>query len=206
MMELNESLWANYQYEILVSFVHHLAYWECSRAAYGRCGLQSELWTRTIDSYLLRAVIDWCMIFGTDSNEIHWKRVVPDKSDQEAFRKRLLSDLRMTGAEWKDYWSGVTTFRNDFASHRPGKSPHPCVPQMETALRAVISYDEWVRGVMHAGFDFVVNEPILLDRYHRLMRTSHEPFEKMIRLGPTVEQEYEGDPPHAQNKKDEIGT
>ena len=187
-MKLNETLWANHQYEILVSFIHHLAYWWCSHEAYSRSGTHSELWIRTIDAYLLRAVVDWCMIFGADSNEIHWKKVVPDKSDQEDFRSHLLADLGMTEAEWRDYWSGMTTFRNDFAAHRPAKSPHPSVPKMETAFRAVITYDEWLRGKMHAGFDFVVNEPILLDRYHRLMRTSAESFEKMIQIGPTVDE------------------
>lgn len=189
-MKLNEALWANYQYEILISFIHHLAYWRCSHEAYGRSGTHSELWTKTIDAYLLRAVVDWCMIFGSDSNEIHWKKVVPDKSDQEDFRSRLLRDLGMTKAEWDCYWYGMKTFRNDFATHRPANSPHPAVPKMEPALRAVIAYDEWLRGIMHAEFNFVVNEPILLDRYRRLMRTSLEPLEKMIQIGPTVDEEY----------------
>jgi len=145
------------------------------------------------------------MIFGADSNEIHWKNVVPDKSNQADFRNRLLSDLGMTGTEWRDYWSGMTTFRNDFAAHRPAKSPHPQVPKMESALRAVIAYDEWVRGAIHAGFDFVLNEPVLEDRYDRLMRTSLEPFEEMIRIGPTVDEEYEGHPPPAQNQGNETG-
>lgn len=191
MMTLNETLWANHQYDIMVSFIHHLAYWRCSYEAYRRSGTHSELWTKTIDAYLLRAVVDWCMIFGADSNEIHWKKVVPDKSDQEAFRSRLLADLGMTEAELKEYWSGMTNFRNDFAAHRPAKSPHPSVPKMEPAFQAVISYDEWLRGKMHAGFDFVVNEPILIGRYHRLMRTSAEPFERMIQIGPSESEEYE---------------
>jgi len=45
---------------------------------------------------------------------------------------------------------------------------------------------------MHNRYDFVLNEPILMDRYQRLLRTSLGPFEKMIQTGPTVDQEYEG--------------
>ena len=48
---------------------------------------------------------------------------------------------------------------------------------------------------MHAGFDFVLNEPILMDRYQRLLRTSDEPFEKMMRMGPITDKEHEGRPP-----------
>lgn len=194
-MKLDETLWANHQYQVLVDFIHHLAYWRCSHAAYTQSGTHSELWIRTIDAYLLRAVVDWCMVFGADSNEIHWKKVVPAKSHQDSFRSRLLAHLGMCEAEWTAYWTGMTTFRNDFAAHRPAKSPHPRVPKMETALQTVIAYDEWVRDVMHAGFDFVLNQPILLDRYDRLMRTSSGPFENMIQIGPTVDQEYEGHPP-----------
>ena len=168
--------------------------------------MHSELWTRTIDAYLLRAAVDWCMIFGADSNEIHWKQVVADKPDQDDFRSHLLADLDMTEAEWKDYWFGITTFRNDFAAHRPAKSPHPGVPKMEPAFCAVISYDEWLRGKMHAGFNFVVNEPILLVRYNRLMRTSAEPFKKMIQIGPTVNKEYRGGKQLGVHKEDSAGT
>jgi hypothetical protein len=195
-MKLNESLWANHQYEALVSFIHHLAYWQCSHKLYEQSGIHSEFWIRTIDAHLLRAVVDWCMIFGADSNDIHWKKVVADESDQENFRRRLWNDLSITKAEFVAYWSSMTTFRNDFAAHRPAKSPHPCVPKMETALRVVTTYDQWLRDSMHAGFYFVLNQPILMDRYERLMRTSEEPLGKMILLGPTVDQEYEGRPPH----------
>jgi hypothetical protein len=41
-MTINETLWANHQYEILVSFIHHLAYWRCSHKEYG-VGLVQEL-------------------------------------------------------------------------------------------------------------------------------------------------------------------
>jgi hypothetical protein len=66
-------------------------------------------------------------------------------------------------------------------------------PETPFTSPAVIAYDEWLRETMHAGFDFVLNEPILKDRYERLMRTSREPFKTMIRMGPTVDQEYEKD-------------
>ena len=187
-MKIKETLWADHQYEILESFIHHLAYWRCSYKVYSQSDMHSELWIKTIDAYLLRSVVDWCMIFGADSNEIHWKKVIPDKSDQVDFRSRLLTNLRMTEAEWKDYWFGITTFRNDFAAHRPAKSTHPSVPKMEPAFRAIISYDEWLREKMHAGFNFVINEPILMDRYHRLMRTSAEAFKKMIHVEPKLDE------------------
>lgn len=66
---------------------------------------------------------------------------------------------------------------------------------MDTAFRVVTTYDQWLRDRMHEGFDFVLNQPVLMERYQRVMRTSREPFEKMMRIGPTVDEEYEGHPP-----------
>ena len=189
-MTINETLWANRQYAVLVSFIHYLAYWRCSHKAYSQKSMHSELWTKTINAYLLCAVTDWCMVFGADSNEIHWKQVVTDKLDQHDFRSSLLTDLSITEAEWESYWSSMTMFRNNFAVHRPAKASLPRVPDMKSAFHAVISYDEWLRRKNYARFDHVSREPILRDRYKRLMRTSVEPFNRMVQVGPTVDEEY----------------
>ncbi|WP_319549364.1 hypothetical protein [Desulfogranum marinum] len=183
-MELNESLWTKHQYDILDSFIYNIAYWKCSREAYCKLhGIRSELWLRTIDNYLLRGITDWCMIFGVDSNEIHWKRVVPDAIGQKEFRGKLLSALRLDRTAWDKYWSQMTTFRNDYTAHRQIKPAHPTVPYMEHALQAAILYDEWIREKLNELNVVMFDEPKLKDRYDWLMRTSKEPFTKMIPEG-----------------------
>jgi len=90
-MSLDEELWRKHQYQMLVSFIHHLAYSRVLRRFYLEMQQKSEFCLRTIDAHLLRAIIDWCMVFGTESNQIHWKKVVADENAQRDFRDRLLS-------------------------------------------------------------------------------------------------------------------
>lgn len=194
-MDLNEELWREHQYAVLVSFIHHVAYWRCSSTALAGAGRQSELWVRTTDAHLLRAIIDWCMVFGADSNQVHWKNVVLAKPARDEFRKYLLDTLSMTGDEWKVYWSGMTTFRNDFVAHRVRSSRYPTIPKMEPALQAAIAFDCWLRQALSSLFVPVFDEPPLSDRYERLMRTSAVSMARMIAAAPTVADEYEGSPP-----------
>jgi hypothetical protein len=147
-MRLDEGLWRKHQYAVLVSFIHHLAYWRCSSRVYADVGRKSEFWVRTIDAHLLRAVIDWCMVFGADSNQVHWKKTVPDLSAQRGCRKRLLADAALKPAQWDAYWNSMTTFRNDFAAHRVAAARYPAVPRMETAFRIATAYDQWLRDTL----------------------------------------------------------
>src|SRR3990172_8591600 len=117
-MNLDEELWRQHQYQMLVSFVHHLAYYRVLHRLYVETQQKSEFWTQTIDAHLLNAVIDWCMIFGTDSNQVHWKKVVADETAQCDFRQLLLDAASLTQDQWDAYWLDMTTFINDFAAHR----------------------------------------------------------------------------------------
>ena len=190
-MKLDEDLWAQHQYQVIVSFIHHLAYYRALKRCYDESGQKSEFWTRTIDAHLLRAIIDWCMVFGADSNQVHWKKVAIDDETQCIFRCHLLSVIGLTKEQWDTYWSDMTTFRNDFAAHRIVEPAYPSVPNMDTALLIATTYDDWFRSSVTALFD----EPSLRARYERLMRVSKDTFMKLISIGPVVELEYEGKPP-----------
>ena len=189
-MQIDEDLWADHQYQVIVSFIHHLAYYRVLKRCYDESGQKSEFWTRTIDAHLLRAITDWCMVFGTDSNQIHWKKVVADEEAQSRFRSRLLS-VGFTKEQWDNYWSEMTTFRNNFTVHRIVAEKYPTVPKMDTALLIATTYDDWFRSSVEASF----SEPPLQARYDRLIRISGEPFSKLISIGPIIEPEYEGNLP-----------
>jgi hypothetical protein len=190
-MKLDEEFWATHQYQVLVSFVHHLAYYRALKRCYDESRVESEFWTRTIDAHLLRAIIDWCMVFGADSNEVHWKNVAVDEATQHSFRSHLLAVTGLTKGQWHAYWADMTIFRNNFAAHRTVTATYPSVPIMDMALLVATAYDDWFRSSVAAAFD----EPSLRARYDRLMRVSGESFLKLVGSGPTVEDEYEGNPP-----------
>ncbi|MDP2604563.1 MAG: hypothetical protein Q8S00_18555 [Deltaproteobacteria bacterium] len=192
---IDDDLWAKHQYQVLAGFVHHLAYYRVLSQIYSGMNSKSEFWTRTIDAHLLRAVIDWCMVFGTDSNEIHWKRVVSTKSAQAKFRKHLFTATGMTGAQWKSYWLLMTKFRNNYAAHKTTQGTYPPVPLMDMALRVAYAYDDWFRETVQALF----SDPSLRRRYERLFRTSKQPLTQAVGMGPWLEVEYEGRPPRKQS-------
>ena len=185
-MQIDEDLWANRQYEVLVRFIHHLAYYRTLFQAYTDLQIKSQFWKYTIDAHILRAIIDWCMVFGTDSNELHWKKVAADESTQSAFRNYLLTATGLSLEQWIECRSNMMEFRNRYAAH--SDIPYPPTPVMDQALRVVTSYDDWFRNNVDAVFD----EPSLQERYDRVIRTSAKPLNHAVSLGPTVEQEYGG--------------
>jgi hypothetical protein len=190
-MKINEDLWSQNQYAVLVDFVHHLAYYRVLSRFYNNSQIRSEYWTRTIDTHLLKANIDWCMVFGTNSNEIHWTKVVIDEQYQCDFRCHKNKLANMTENQMSKFWSGMTNFRNKYAAHRTAATQFPAVPYMDTALIVATSYDDWFRLKVEASFA----EPSLNKRYERLLRTSEKFFKELISCGPTIDQEYEGRPP-----------
>ena len=84
------------QFPIVKWFVYHLIYYRALSTGYEEHGMQNEFWTLTIDAHLLRATIDWCMVFGSDkSNPTHWKRLYIAESDApyQSFREGLFNVL-----------------------------------------------------------------------------------------------------------------
>jgi hypothetical protein len=190
-MKINENLWSQHQYEVLVSFIHHLAYYRALSQAYKSTTIKSEFWTKTIDAHVIRSVLDWCMVFGTDSNKIHWKKVITDKNYQSEFRSILMKDLNISETELKKYWKEMTTFRNDYVAHRMAEPSFPKVPFFDTALKIACLYDDYFRKNVNASFE----DDTLSERYERLLRTSKDVIQTIVASGPTVEEEYEGNPP-----------
>ena len=190
-MKIDEDLWSHKQYGVLAEFVHHLAYYRVLSRFYNEIKNESEFWTYTIDSHLLIAIIDWCMVFGTDSNEIHWKKVVLEEQYRCDFRRHLRKFANLSKDEMDRFWSIMTEFRNEYAVHKTAAIHYPDVPYMDTALVIVTCYDDWFRLQVDASFE----EPPLRDRYERLLRTSERFFKQLIMNGPTINDEYEGKPP-----------
>jgi hypothetical protein len=187
-MNFNFELWSRYQYGVLVFFVHHLAYYRVLHQAHSETDHKSEFWKHTLDAHLLTAITDWCKVFGADSNDVHWKKTIPDKAAQDECRSEMLRVAGFNKAQWAEYWHRVTDFRNNYASHlctSPAKYP---VPDMTPALVIAVGYDNWVRPAMNAFSE----EPSLQERYDRVKRTA-EPFARqLVSLGPLVLDEYEG--------------
>ena len=138
------------QFPIVKWFVYHLIYYRILSTGYRERQLQNEFWTLTIDAHLLRATIDWCMVFGSDkTNPTHWKRlsIVDSEPLNESFREGLFTATGLDRDAWQQYWETMTEFRNRYAAHREPEFASP-VPNFDTALVVAYYYDEGVRRVI----------------------------------------------------------
>ncbi len=99
-MQINDEIFS-VQYPILKNFICHLSYYRVLFRLYKEEEVHSEFWTRTIDAHLLRAVIDWCMVFGTDNNPTHWKKLPAKNKDRhiKAFRRLLEVEADLSPAD-----------------------------------------------------------------------------------------------------------
>jgi hypothetical protein len=140
----------SHQFPIVKLFVYHLTYYRVFLKIYKERQRRNEFWTLTIDAHLLRALTNWCMVFGSDRSEpTHWKRLSISNSDELNinFREGLFRATGLSPHTWERYWQDVVNFRNKFAVHRELEFNEP-VPVFDTALAVVYYYDTWVREVI----------------------------------------------------------
>ena len=149
-MNYNQEVFKS-QFPIVKWFVYHLIYYKALLNCYKDHQLQNEFWTLTIDAHLLRAAINWCMVFGSDeSNLTHWKRLAVTELEEchKNFREGLFKATGLKQDTWQQYWKSMTDFRNKYAAHRELPFTNP-VPNFDTALAVAYYYDNWVRMIIY---------------------------------------------------------
>jgi hypothetical protein len=162
------------QLEIVKRFINHLVYHRVIRTLYIERQMQNEFWTLTSDAHLIRATINWCMVFGTDSNPTHWKRLSSNKYEQ--FRDGFLVNLGISSDQWLQDWTSMRDFRDKYAAHRELDFDSP-VPNFDTALKVAFYYDDWVRKLISPD---TIEDPALVS-FARSLEKSAVPFiEKLM--------------------------
>jgi hypothetical protein len=89
------------------------------------------------------AVLDWCVLFGTDGEELHWKNVVP-ALDQAAFKSGLVTATGLADSEWPAFWNEMKSYRDNYVSHCGVRKPGDIYPRMEPALKSAGFYYQWL--------------------------------------------------------------
>ena len=133
---------------------------------YRQLDLESEFWTHTIDAHVLQATIYWCMVFGSDSQPLHWKKLSESKEIQESFRQGLLNEINLTPEEWNHYWKSMNDFRNEVAAHHIIDFDG-ILPNLDVAKSVAYYYDDWVRDLVSGSF----SEPSLKTSANRLKQS-----------------------------------
>jgi hypothetical protein len=101
---------------------------------------QQHMWRILYGGLSNLAAIEWCKAFGANhSNKLHWKRVYT--ADENGFRAAMLTAVRLTHAEFTDYWAGIKHWRDtDFAHTDPDAEKLPQWPHFEVGLLAADFY------------------------------------------------------------------
>ncbi|OXS13762.1 hypothetical protein CGX12_17970 [Zobellella denitrificans] len=104
-------------------------------------------------------VIRWCKVFGTNSEEMHWKNFVPE-ADLEAFKASIYASANASPEEFHAYWQQMKAARDTACAHFTYEYVDKEMPLFEIALdsaSAAHSYfvDQLIRlGVKRSHFDF----------------------------------------------------
>jgi hypothetical protein len=109
-----------------------------------------EFWICTNNAHYQMAVVTWCMIFGTDKNDTHWKNIISNfEQDKVAvendFRDYLLNEYGISHQDWRQYHMQMINFRNKYIVHRSLEEDWGPAPYLDDAANAAMALDEWFR-------------------------------------------------------------
>lgn len=122
-------------------------------------------WTTVHNGLFDTAVLDWCILFGSDNRDqqpLHWKNMF----DPDEFRAGLLEHLHVSLDEWRTYRESLKIYRDQNAAHRDLNPQARFYPNMNHALESTIFYNEQLRRKL-AEVDAVEARLSLRDEYKR---------------------------------------
>ena len=118
-------------------------------------------WILTFNNFFDLAILEWCKVFGTDSEPTHWKTIV---DDHEAFRTGLLSCIGLNESEWNRYWVEVKDYRNNIIAHFKKNPRVQQYPSLDIIINSTFYYYEWlVKALDKRG---IRQEPENLEEYY----------------------------------------
>ncbi len=98
-----------------------------------------NFWRLLYGNQLDISVLEWCKIFGMNSEPCHWKNVVPNK-EHGAFRAAMLSALSISASDWDDYWNEMTTYRTRLVAHHFEVPRLVNYPKLDLILKSTYFY------------------------------------------------------------------
>ena len=111
-------------------------------------------WLSISDMLYAEAVITWNVIFGTNSQELHWKKVteklpIPTNSKLKPFGKEMIiAYLGITKEEWGKYHSEMVDIRNERLTHFNYNIIRENMPNITWALNSAYLYREWLLSLL----------------------------------------------------------
>lgn len=135
------------QFELIVEFLRSFTYYKTIHKSLPLKQLKTDeqFWVHSINSFLNYAIIDWCKIFGTNSNEVHWKKAtnIDCLNFRQAIKDEILKNTNFSFDEWKIYHNEMRNFRNTYSAHRHLSISSP-VPFLDKAHKVALVYFDFM--------------------------------------------------------------
>jgi hypothetical protein len=149
-MEYNKEV-LTCEYSIISFFVRYHAYARGLEATKPKNNQHESFWAITHFSYFELAAIEWCKVFGSPKEALHWTKTPIGNTAEEArtdFRSRVLAETGFTQEKWKAYHKEMLVFRNKFLAHFDmGGVMESGIPPFEPTLQVAYAYEEWVEAI-----------------------------------------------------------
>jgi hypothetical protein len=119
-----------------------------------------NFWIQIYNNFFDVAVLEWCKVFGTDSEPTHWKTIV---HDHQAFRNGLLSSIGLNDQGWSDFWKNVNSYRNNIIAHFK-KIPGLSYPSLDVIIKSTFYYYDWLQ--QECDKHGIIQEPRDIESYY----------------------------------------
>jgi len=115
--------------------------------------LNQNYWILIFNNFFDIAILDWCKVFGSESEPTHWKNIVDDPS---SFRQGLLSALGIDQSNWETYWKDVKDYRDKYLAHHQNDPSRTHYPNLDIAVNSSFYFYKWLINklkIKHFDFD-----------------------------------------------------
>lgn len=111
-------------------------------------------WLSICDMCYSEAIISWNALFGTNSQNSHWKKMVakiplPSRSRVKPFGKEMIAaHLKTTEKEWEQYHASMVDFRNNRLAHFNLNVVREDFPNFNWAMNSAYLYRKWLLSLL----------------------------------------------------------
>ena len=98
-----------------------------------------NFWRLIHGNQLDNTVLEWCKVFGSDSEATHWKKIVP-AANHDQFRDELFAAVGVTAEEWAAYWNDMKAYRDNLVAHHIELNRVANYPVLDLALNSSCFY------------------------------------------------------------------
>lgn len=97
----------------------------------------SNFWILASNNYVDMAILDWCHLFGSRSDELHFTNVLPNPDE---FRDAVLQELNWSHEQLQEHRERLKSYRDTQIAHNQITLEVRAVPELDVAMNMVENY------------------------------------------------------------------